>query len=136
MSILSGRKKPAFIGFAILVLVAAGAAYIFFSPYKKTGQVVAPSVLPSHKPSARKEHPAMPPSVSAPPATAAVLPVPPRAEVPPALNPISASSPRPVKLSSSPDKAVPVKPVRSKTSDLRYCLKLETDQAIAKCAGE
>jgi hypothetical protein len=28
------------------------------------------------------------------------------------------------------------KPVRSKNLDLRHCLKLETDAAIAKCAGE
>jgi hypothetical protein len=28
------------------------------------------------------------------------------------------------------------KPVRPKNLDLRHCLKLETDAAIAKCAGE
>ncbi|HEY8888099.1 MAG TPA: hypothetical protein VIM35_06410 [Gallionella sp.] len=28
------------------------------------------------------------------------------------------------------------KPMRSKNLDLRHCLELETDAAIAKCAGE
>lgn len=36
----------------------------------------------------------------------------------------------------APARPVEVKPPRPKNLDLRHCLELETDAAIAKCAGE
>ena len=47
--------------------------------------------------------------------------------------PAPVQEPQPEAKPSAPAKA---KPPRSKTLDLRHCLDLETDAAVAKCAGE
>jgi hypothetical protein len=89
-------------------------------------QVIAPVAASSAAPSRVAAPVATPaaaiPVVAAPVATPAV------AEPDQALQP-------PLKLAKS-IKTAKAKPERSKTADLRDCLKLETDAAIAKCAGE
>lgn len=69
----------------------------------------------------------------------AAKPVTPASAVPPATTAGSvppAQAPQPELGPSTPDKPAKAKPARSKSLDLRHCLDLETDAAIAKCAGE
>jgi hypothetical protein len=91
-----------------------------------TTQVIAPVAASSVAPSGVVAPVATPsaamPVVAAPVTTPAVA------------APAQALQP-PLKLSKS-IKTAKAKPERSKTADLRDCLKLETDAAIAKCAGE
>lgn len=47
-----------------------------------------------------------------------------------------AQEPSPASKSSAPAKPARAKPPRSKALDLRHCLDLEANAAIAKCAGE
>ena len=68
-------------------------------------------------PAAKPVAPAVPPATAAEPAPATQAPL-------PALKP------------STPGKPAEAKPARSKSLDLRHCLDLEADAAIAKCAGE
>jgi len=42
----------------------------------------------------------------------------------------------PSKMTKAGSKPAIDKPMRPKNLDLRHCLELETDAAIAKCAGE
>lgn len=63
------------------------------------------------------------------PAAKAATPV---SAVPPA--PVQA--PQPAAKPTAPAKPAEAKPPRSKTLDLRHCLDMENDAAIAKCAGE
>lgn len=104
----------------------------------------APSVPAAQSPAAA---PKAAVATSQAPAPAATPVVPPAAAIPAA--PLAAPVPDqamqpPLKLSSSiksgknpqPDKPQSEKPVRPKDQDLRHCLELETDAAIAKCAGE
>lgn len=44
--------------------------------------------------------------------------------------------PKSAKAIKTKSKPVPAKPNFPKDADLRHCLDLETDAAIAKCAGE
>lgn len=77
-----------------------------------------------------------PPVAATPSANSAPVTVVPVA-TPPAL--ATAQTPQqPMKLSKETEISKPAaeKPARSKNLDLRYCLDLETDAAIAKCAGE
>ncbi len=58
---------------------------------------------------------------------------------PPATQPATAAAQSKTQVEAQP--AVPKKPMqtkkpRSKSLDLRHCLELENDAAIAKCAGE
>jgi hypothetical protein len=72
---------------------------------------------------------ATPKSVSAAPASAAT----------PLEMPTAQAPQQPMKLSKETEtvkKPVVDKPARPKNLDLRYCLDLETNEAIAKCAGE
>lgn len=62
----------------------------------------------------------------------AAQPAAPASAVPPA--PVQA--PQPAAKPTAPAKPAEAKPPRSKTLDLRHCLDLENDAAIAKCAGE
>jgi hypothetical protein len=91
-----------------------------------TTQVIAPvaasSVAPSRVAASVATPSAAMPVVAAPVTTPAVA------------APVQVVQP-PLKLSKS-IKTAKAKPERSKTADLRDCLKLETDAAIAKCAGE
>lgn len=50
--------------------------------------------------------------------------------------PAAAQEPQPASKPSTPGKPATAKPPRSKSLDLRHCLDMETDAAIAKCAGE
>lgn len=63
---------------------------------------------------------------------AAAKPAAPASAVPPA----PVQSPQPAAKTTAPAKPAEAKPPRSKTLDLRHCLDLENDAAIAKCAGE
>lgn len=61
--------------------------------------------------------------------------------VPPATTPVStppapAQKPQPSVKRSTPSKHAKAKMMRSKDLDLRHCLELESNVAIAKCAGE
>lgn len=64
--------------------------------------------------------------------TPATQPAAPASAVPPA----PVLEPQPAPKPSAPGKAAKAKPPRSKSLDLRHCLDLETNAAIAKCAGE
>jgi hypothetical protein len=138
----------------VILVVIGGAAFVYFDPLDldllglKTGPHIAKPVVPP-----RVAAPATQPSAAAP--KAAVTPVqamapvsapssaPSRTAAPVA--PLPAAAPvvaKPVQAleepakSSKPIKTATAKPERSKSADLRYCLKLETNEAIAKCAGE
>jgi hypothetical protein len=152
------RKVLLLVG--VLVIVAAG-AFVYFDPMDldllglKPEPAVVKAVVPVHpaapvaRPAAKPKpavaaapHPA-PAAVSAPvPPVAAMPAAAPKAEEPAAAEPAMAPIPvtPPAMKSSKTAKAgsVPAvdKPVRPKNLDLRHCLELKTDAAIAKCAGE
>jgi hypothetical protein len=92
------------------------------APVQVIAPVSAPSAAPSRTAAPVAPPPKATPVVAAPAATPSVAP------------PAQALQP-PLKLSKS-IKTAKTKPERSKSADLRDCLKLETDAAIAKCAGE
>lgn len=73
------------------------------------------------------------PPANQPPATASA--VPPAASAEPAESSPAAEPPPSLKSPAS-SKSIKAHPVRSKDLDLRHCLNLEGDAAIAKCAGE
>lgn len=153
-------KKLVSVG--ILVIIG-GAAFVYFDPLGldllgwKEGSAIMRPVAPPHvaTPAAKPgvAAPAAQPHVAAPKATVAPaqanVPVaapsaapsrvaspvaPPPAATPVVAKPVQALQ-QPVKPSKS-IKTAEAKPERSKSADLRYCLKLETNEAIAKCAGE
>ena len=89
------------------------------------------------------------PAMGAAPSSAVVAISPASAEVPPPVAPVQAlqQPSKPFKTAMSAGKASepgktagrpmkPKEPMKPMDSDLRYCLKLDTDAAIAKCAGE
>ena len=160
MSNRSGRKIWVFIG--ILVIIGS-AAFVFFDPLdldllglKQTSVVVkhvpvSPAAVPAAKPPASAPKAAVAPVQANVPAAPAQAMAP--AATPPVAAPAQALQP-PLKLAktiktakttsqsgqtaSKPTASKPAndKPERAKNLDLRHCLELETDAAIAKCAGE
>jgi hypothetical protein len=149
-------KKLLLVG--MLVIVAVG-AFVYLDPMGlnllglKQESAVAKPVTPTHPVAPAPVAPANKPvaAVATPHPAAVPAPVPPvttmtsaasKAEKPAATKSVAApiQAPEPpikssetVKSSSTP--AID-KPVRPKNLDMRHCLKLETDAAIAKCAGE
>ena len=146
-----GKKVWLLVG--LLVILAAG-AFVYLDPMDldllgmKQATVVAipaakkhttaPVVRPAAAPKATAELQAKASApIPSPPAPAeaepALAPAQATATAVPPVAPVVASSPQVIK-------PVPVKakskPARPKNLDLRHCLKLETDAAIAKCAGE
>lgn len=69
-----------------------------------------------------------------PPAATSAVPAPPTAaeSVPPS----PAQEPQPASKRSTSSKPAKAKAGRSKSRDLTHCLELESNAAIAKCAGE
>jgi hypothetical protein len=154
-------KKLVPVGILAVVIVGGIGAYMFLYPQeeKVSHTVVAPKTPP------RVASPAVASSVSAPvaapkaasapaqanapaaPSPTAAPVAPPHAATPVVAAPVSApvATPSvaepvqalqtPLKLSKSL-KTAKAKPDRPKDLDLRNCLDLEDDKAIAKCAGE
>ena len=77
--------------------------------------------------------PVVPASAVPPVAKPAVTAVAPAAAAKPAT---PALQPEPALKPSTPAAPAKAKPVRSKKRDLRHCLDLKTNAAIARCAGE
>lgn len=155
------RKVLLLVG--LLVIVAAG-AFVYFDPMDlnllglKPETVVAKPAMPTHPaapvahPPAAKPmpvvatpHPAPAPATAPAAVPASAPPVAPmsvaasKAEEPAAAKPAMAPTQSPMESSKTAKaESTPVidKPVRPKNLDLRHCLKLETNAAIAKCAGE
>src|SRR5450756_664970 len=130
MSNRSGRKIWVFIG--ILVIIGS-AAFVFFDPLdldllglKQT------SVVVKHVPVSPAAVPAAKPPASAP--AQALQPPLKLAKTIKTAKTTSQSG----QTASKPTASKPAndKPERAKNLDLRHCLELETDAAIAKCAGE
>ncbi len=150
MSITSVQKTWILVG---ILVIAGGAAFVYFDPLdldllglKKSSPIVV-------QPAQKKASVAVPlPTPS--PAPAATLPaaapkatvVPTQAQAPvvapPAVPAVAPSQAAPVSVAAHGPtvkpamKSAPVKPERPKNQDLRHCLELESDAAIAKCAGE
>lgn len=136
MAVISGRKKRLFIGIGILAVIAVCiGAYMFLYP----GEEQVNQVIVMPKPSPRA--PVTPPRAPVKPKAAEIEVV--------AVSNVAPATPPPAASVSvaTPVQALPpslksrrsstkVKPARSKSADLRSCLELGTDQAIAKCAGE
>ena len=159
MNITSIQKKWVLVG--ILVMIGGGAAFVFFDPLgldllgqkgapavavpkappraaapKVQPHVAAPASAPVATPSAASRVAA--PAVSAPVATPSVAaavqaPQPPFKFAEPVK---TANTPSQSGKTASSTPANRTKQNRPKDSDLRDCLNLETDAAIAKCAGE
>lgn len=145
------RKQWILVG--ILVIVGGGAAFVFFDPLGldllggKQVAVVKPVAAPRVAAPAARSAVVATNAASAP----VIAPVSAPSAVPsriiaPVSSPAAASSVAkppvatpalqlPLKSSQS-IKSSDLRPTRSKSADLRDCLKLETDPAIAKCAGE
>lgn len=136
----------------LLVIVAAG-AFVYLDPMDldllgmKQATIVAIPATQKHTTVPAVRHPAAVPKAAAKLQAKAPMPSPPApAEAEPALAPAHAAATAappvapvvtvpPLVIKPAPVKATS-KPVRPKNLDLRHCLKLETDAAIAKCAGE
>ena len=74
---------------------------------------------------------AQPPAAQ--PAAASAVPPATAAE---SIKPAPAKEPQPLLQHSTSSKHAKAKPIRSKSLDLRHCLELTSNAAIAKCAGE
>ena len=146
-----GRKVWLLVG--LLVILAAG-AFVYLDPMDlnllglKQATVVAIPAAKKHTTAPVVRHPAAAPKAAAElqakaPAPIPSSPAPAEAEPAPAPAQATASAvpsvapviPAPPVIKPAPVEAKS-KPVRPKNLDLRHCLKLETDAAIAKCAGE
>lgn len=153
-------KKLVLVGILVIIGVAA---FLYFDPLgldllgsKKGSAVVQPVAPPrvavpaAQPPIAAPKAAVAPAQANAPaaPSPTAVPVAPPHAATPvvaasvatPSVATPSVTTPGqalqpPLKLSKS-IKIAKAKPERSKSADLRDCLKLETNAAIAKCAGE
>jgi len=147
-----GRKVWLLVG--LLAILAAG-AFVYLDPMDldllglKQATVVAIPAAKKQTTVPVVRHPAVPRKAAAElhakaPAPIPLLPAPAGAK--PALTPPQATSTAvppvapvvpalPLVIKPAPVKAKS-KPARPKNLDLRHCLKLETDAAIAKCAGE
>ena len=151
MNITPQQKTGILVG---ILAIIGGGAFVYFDPLEldllglnEAPPIVQPvmpprTVAPAAKPPAAVPKPAVAPAKSpaAPSPTAA--PAAPPAAMPvvavPAVTPAQAIKPS-LKLAESikPAKKLATdKPERAKDLDLRHCLALETDAAIAKCAGE
>lgn len=103
--------------------------------------VAASSVLPSGAGAPQAMNAAHPPVIvqhaAVPAATAStVVPVAPAAAPAAAPAEVAQLPAQPAKPARAAKKPAPVKPMIPKDADLRHCLDLESDAAIAKCAGE
>jgi len=119
------------VGILAVIIVGGIGAYLFLYPQeeKVSRAVVAPKAPP------RVAAPVAPPPVAAPVSAPVATPsVATPVQVP--QSPLKLSEN--IKTANKPSKPSKTtsKPKRPKDSDLRDCLKLETDAAIAKCAGE
>ncbi|MGA9665051.1 MAG: hypothetical protein WBQ69_01205 [Gallionella sp.] len=152
---LLGLKKETAVAKPAPARAAAPAAQPAKPPVTTAQAPAAPSAA-RPAPSAAPGVPAVQSPAAAPktaiaksqaPAPAATSPAPPASGVaaaPPAAPVPDQATQPPLKLSSSintgkktqPSKPQSEKPIRPKDQDLRHCLELETDAAIAKCAGE
>jgi len=152
MSITSVQKTSLLAG--ILVIIGGG-AFVYFDPLDldllglKQKPAVAHPAAPAHAavpaaqpPAAALKAPVAPTQAKAP---AAATPSPTSAPV--AVAPVvtppdaaAAQAPQPplklLKAIKTASKPATDKPTRPKNLDLRHCLDLETNAAIAKCAGE
>jgi outer membrane biosynthesis protein TonB len=144
-----------------IVVIAAAGAFVYFDPMDldllglKKSAVVAQAATPPRAPAPKAQPPAPAPKAAVAPAPKPPVPKP-AAPNPAAPKPIAAAvaampvatkpavalarTPLPPLKSSKTAKTAgkPAidKPMRPKNQDLRHCLELETDAAIAKCAGE
>jgi len=146
MDITPQQKTGILVG---VLLIIGGAAFVYFDPLdldllglNEAPPVVQPAT-PSRAPAPKA--PVAAPKAAATPMQAAVPAVPPPAPAtapvpPPAAMPVAAPP-----VQTMPETLKPVKtvvkqrsnmPDRPRDQDLRHCLELETDAAIAKCAGE
>ncbi|MBI3479199.1 MAG: hypothetical protein HY016_02420 [Nitrosomonadales bacterium] len=158
MNITSGQKKLALFG---ILVIAGGAAFVFFDPLgldllgqqKKAPAVAAPKAAPRPAaPAAKSNGPAKSGAtavVATPPASAPAVT---QAASAPAATKITevhqpqakaeigkAEPGKTESVSAQPGKTAsskPRKPVKPRDVDLRDCLKLEDNAAIAKCAEE
>lgn len=126
MNIVSKRKKLLLVGILAVIIIGAVGAYLYLYPAEEevSHTVAAPKVQPAvaaPKVEQATAKPVAPPPVATPVATTVAAPAP---AVQPSIKP------------SKSIKTADQRPARSKTADLRDCLKLETNVAIAKCAGE
>ena len=155
-----GGKKLVLLG---ILVIAAGAAFVYFDPLDmnllgmKQAAVVAkpavPHVVPKAASPAATPMPAATPSVGVPKMAAATpaktpevatTPKPVAAVAPSPAAPGNAAAGAPVALAAkklakqamTASRPVADKLPRPKNLDLRHCLDLESDAAIAKCAGE
>jgi len=146
-----GRKVWLLVG--LLVILAAG-AFVYLDPMDlnllglKQATVVAIPAAKKHTTAPVVRRPAAAPKAAAElqakaPAPIPSSPAPAEAEPAPApaqatvtaVPPVVPVIPVPPVIKPAPVMAKS-KPARPKNLDLRHCLKLETDAAIAKCAGE
>ncbi|HUW76082.1 MAG TPA: hypothetical protein VMV70_05335 [Gallionella sp.] len=137
----------------LLVILAAG-AFVYLDPMDldllglKQATVVAVPAAKKHTAAAVVRHPVAAPKAAVALKANAPAPMPPSpapAEAEPVLAPAQATAsavppvapviPAPPVIKPAPVMAKS-KPARPKNLDLRHCLKLETNAAIAKCAGE
>jgi hypothetical protein len=156
MDITPQLKKGILAG--ILVIIAGGGAFVYFDPLglnllglKAPPPVVQPVVRPhavvpaAHPPAAASIAASAPVQAVAPAASSPVVaPVSAPAQAlqsSPKLDEPSKTATKPAlagQVASKPATSKPAtgKPERARDLDLRHCLELENDAAIAKCAGE
>ena len=149
------RKVLLLVG--MLVILAAG-AFVYLDPMdlnllglKQEPAVATHPAAPAAHPPAAAPMAVVAPPHAAPVAAAVHAPAPPVAAISaaaseteepaaakPAAAPIHSPLPpmKPSKMTKADSKPAIDKPMRPKNLDLRHCLELETDAAIAKCAGE
>lgn len=138
LDILGLKQKPAAAKPAIPHVASSKAV----APPPMKAPVAAPSPAPSlaHSPAPAATPPVAAPKAAEAPtqANASAAPVATPAAPTPVAAAVQVPQP-PMKLSEETKaarKPAPSKPERPKNLDLRHCLELETDAAIAKCAGE
>jgi len=133
----------------ILVLIG-GAAFVYFDPLDLDLLGMNKSAVVGKKvavPAAAPNQAVVPPKAAVPvaPAQVSAPVVPPKPTpivaapvVAPYVEPPTQPKQPPLKLAKSIkiEKPASDKPARPKDLDLRHCLEMDTNQAIAKCAGE
>lgn len=142
MSITSVQKTWALVG--VLVIVG-GAAFVYFDPLdldllglKKSAPVVVQPAAPARAAAPKTAvapAPAKVPVAATPAVPVAAPPQP--APIPVAITPsVEAFEPTMQPAMKPAPVMTANKPERPRNLDLRHCLELETNAAIAKCAGE
>ncbi|HSM99359.1 MAG TPA: hypothetical protein VLS47_10135 [Gallionella sp.] len=142
MSITSVQKTWILVG---VLVIAGGAAFVYFDPMdldllglKTSAPVVVQPAAPARAAPKAAVAPVKAPVAAAPVASAPAAPV----AAPPQPAPVATTPPvEAFEPTMQPAmKPAPVmtagKPERPRNLDLRHCLELETNAAIAKCAGE